>query len=227
MECDRGRSGLSRHLPCRESRGARSREGGNLRSVSRSTADILPTRRLTTAQHACARPITEPAQNLGLCSTFAHGASPSVMPSAGFLNLVSAVRSSPGAPLLTCIWRFPESPSAGIWPDCCQMPTLRRLDGRHYVSFCEPKWHSVRLRNLQLCRPFFAHKAKLGCFLGHNELEGVAKGDEAAMMLLEYMRPPTEPGRRAEIRRQLLQYCALDTWATVEVLRVLREHCQT
>src|SRR5665811_239860 len=30
------------------------------------------------------------------------------MPSlACFLNLVSAVRSSPGAPLLACIWRFP------------------------------------------------------------------------------------------------------------------------
>lgn len=61
--------------------------------------------------------------------------------------------------------------------------------------------------------------------ISYDELDGVAKGDEAAMMLLEYMRPQTPPERRTEIRRQLLQYCKLDTWATVEVLRVLREHC--
>lgn len=62
--------------------------------------------------------------------------------------------------------------------------------------------------------------------ISYDELDGLAKGDEAAMLLLEYMRPQTEPERRAEIRRQLLQYCELDTWATVEVLRVLREHCR-
>ncbi len=61
--------------------------------------------------------------------------------------------------------------------------------------------------------------------ISYDDLDGVAKGDEAAMMLLEYMRPATTPERRAEIRRQLLQYCELDTWATVEVLRLLREHC--
>lgn len=61
--------------------------------------------------------------------------------------------------------------------------------------------------------------------ISYDDLDGVAKGDEAAMMLLEYMRPETPPERRTEIRRQLLQYCKLDTWATVEVLRVLREHC--
>jgi hypothetical protein len=46
------------------------------------------------------------------------------------------------------------------------------------------------------------------------------------MMLREYLRPGTAPERRTEIRRQLLQYCALDTWATVEVLRVLLEECR-
>lgn len=62
--------------------------------------------------------------------------------------------------------------------------------------------------------------------LSYDDLEGVAKGDEAAMMLLEYMRPGTAPERRDDIRRQLLEYCKLDTWATVEVLRVLREECR-
>jgi len=36
----------------------------------------------------------------------------------------------------------------------------------------------------------------------------------------------SDPDRRADIRQQLLTYCKLDTWATVEVLRVLREECQ-
>lgn len=62
--------------------------------------------------------------------------------------------------------------------------------------------------------------------LSYDELEGVAKGDEAAMMLLEYMRTDTSPDRREDIRQQLLTYCKLDTWATVEVLRVLRQECQ-
>lgn len=64
-----------------------------------------------------------------------------------------------------------------------------------------------------------------GGVISYDDLDGVAKGDEAAMMLLEYLRPATTSERRAEIRRQLLQYCKLDTWATVEVLRVLRDHC--
>ncbi len=63
--------------------------------------------------------------------------------------------------------------------------------------------------------------------ISYDDLDGVAKGDEAAMMLLEYLRPPTSVERRAEIRRQLLQYCNLDTWAMVEVLRVIREACES
>ena len=45
------------------------------------------------------------------------------------------------------------------------------------------------------------------------------------MMLLEYLQPETSPDRRADIRQQLMTYCELDTWATVEVLRVLRGEC--
>ena len=50
-------------------------------------ADMMPTRRLVTAQHARALHSMEPAQNLGLCSTFAHEALRRVTPSSGFLNL--------------------------------------------------------------------------------------------------------------------------------------------
>ena len=57
-------------------------------------------------------------------------------------------------------------------------------------------------------------------------LPGAGPGADPAMMLLEYLRPGTAPERRTEIRRQLLQYCELDTWATVQVLQVLREECR-
>lgn len=72
--------------------------------------------------------------------------------------------------------------------------------------------------------PESIHEASEGV-LSYDDLDGVAKGDEAALMLLEYLRPDTANERRHEIKRQLLQYCKLDTWATVEVLRVLRERC--
>jgi hypothetical protein len=62
--------------------------------------------------------------------------------------------------------------------------------------------------------------------ISYDELDGVARGDEAAMALLEYLRPGTANERRAEIRRQLLQYCELDTWAMVEILRVIRGECE-
>ena len=71
-------------------------------------AAALPTRRLPTAQHARARPITKLGQNLGLCSTIAHGTPRVRTPSACFLNLVSLVRFQPGAPLSACTGRFRE-----------------------------------------------------------------------------------------------------------------------
>jgi hypothetical protein len=61
--------------------------------------------------------------------------------------------------------------------------------------------------------------------LTYDDLEGVAKGDEAALLLLEYMRADATEERRDAIRRELMEYCKLDTWATVEVLRVLRQEC--
>lgn len=63
--------------------------------------------------------------------------------------------------------------------------------------------------------------------ISYDELDGVARGDEAAMVLLEYLRPETSAGRRKEIRGMLLEYCKLDTWATVEVLRVVRAECSS
>jgi hypothetical protein len=58
--------------------------------------------------------------------------------------------------------------------------------------------------------------------VSYDDIEGVAQGDAAAMMLLEYLRPETTAKRRDEIREELLTYCALDTRATADVLNVLR-----
>ena len=56
--------------------------------------------------------------------------------------------------------------------------------------------------------------------VSYDDLEGVAKGDEAAMLLLEYMRPRPRPSGAPRSAGSCSQYCELDTWATVEVLRV-------
>jgi len=67
----------------------------------RRDADEIPhygPSRQSTAQH---RAHSEPW-------TVQHNRAPVATPSACFLNLVSAVRSSPGAPLLACTGRFPE-----------------------------------------------------------------------------------------------------------------------
>lgn len=58
--------------------------------------------------------------------------------------------------------------------------------------------------------------------LGYDDLDGVAQGGDAAMALLEYMSDGTTSERREAIRSELLEYCELDTWAMVEVLRAIR-----
>jgi hypothetical protein len=62
-------------------------------------ADVVPTRRLTMAQHAREPPSTQLTQNLGLCSTFPHGVLRLVTPAACFPNLCALdpqVRSTDG-----------------------------------------------------------------------------------------------------------------------------------
>ena len=56
----------------------------------------------------------------------------------------------------------------------------------------------------------------------YDGLVGVASGDEASLALLEYRRPETTSEQREELRRQLLEYCKLDTYAMVEVLSVIK-----
>ncbi len=63
--------------------------------------------------------------------------------------------------------------------------------------------------------------------LSYDDLDGCAKGDQAAIMLIEYLRRETTEERRAAIREEMLTYCGMDTQAMVDVLRVVRGECDT
>lgn len=53
--------------------------------------------------------------------------------------------------------------------------------------------------------------------LSYSDLQGVQVGSDAGIAYLEAIAPETSPERREELRRQLLEYCKLDTLATVRI----------
>lgn len=53
--------------------------------------------------------------------------------------------------------------------------------------------------------------------LDYSRLEGVQNGGDAQQAYLEAIDPGTTPERRDKIRRQLLDYCELDTLALVRM----------
>ena len=56
--------------------------------------------------------------------------------------------------------------------------------------------------------------------LRYDDLEGVKDGDMAMEAFLEALSPNTSASRKSEIERQLLAYCALDTYAMVRLWSV-------
>lgn len=60
--------------------------------------------------------------------------------------------------------------------------------------------------------------------LDYGALTGIKDGTMASAGFLEAIRPDTTPARREEIRRQLLEYCWLDTYALVRVWAHLAGH---
>lgn len=60
--------------------------------------------------------------------------------------------------------------------------------------------------------------------LAYSELVGVAEGTEASRAFLEAIRPETDPGEKARIERELLEYCRHDTLAMVELVRFFARH---
>ena len=53
--------------------------------------------------------------------------------------------------------------------------------------------------------------------LRYDNLDGVQDGGAAQQAYLEAIAPATSAARRAELERQLLAYCHLDTWAMVRL----------
>lgn len=62
--------------------------------------------------------------------------------------------------------------------------------------------------------------------LSYEALDGVADGNMAVEAYQEAIRAETSPERRAEIERQLLAYCHLDTLAMVRLWEVFRGECE-
>ncbi|WP_313146018.1 DUF2779 domain-containing protein, partial [Diaphorobacter nitroreducens] len=55
---------------------------------------------------------------------------------------------------------------------------------------------------------------------GYDQLDGVQDGGMAQQAYLEAIASTTSAGRKAELERQLLAYCCLDTWAMVRLWAV-------
>jgi predicted RecB family nuclease len=58
----------------------------------------------------------------------------------------------------------------------------------------------------------------------YSELEGVQMGTEAGVAYIECLDSATSLERRAQLRRQMLEYCQLDTLATVRIWQFLNQN---
>lgn len=116
-------------------------------------------------------------------------------------------------------------------------PALRSILGR-IRDLAEPVRRYVRdprfegSWSIKVVHPVLIEGCEVGCGpsgqgrVDYKDLSGVADGTAATLALAEYFSQDTPAERRQEIRRELLDYCELDTWAMVEVLRALRLECQ-
>lgn len=60
--------------------------------------------------------------------------------------------------------------------------------------------------------------------MDYANLEGVAEGTQASNAYLEAIRQDTSAERKAEIRRELIEYCAFDTLAMVRLVEFFSQH---
>ena len=82
---------------------------------------------------------------------------------------------------------------------------------------------------LPIARGYYYHPSQKGSWsikavlpalcpdLHYDDLEGVQDGGMAMSAFAEAVAPLTTPARKAEIERQLLDYCKLDTYAMVRL----------
>ena len=65
---------------------------------------------------------------------------------------------------------------------------------------------------------------KARAYAATNEKEYFAEGTEASTAYLEAIHPDTKPGRKEQIRQELLEYCAHDTLAMVLLAEYFSQH---
>jgi hypothetical protein len=84
---------------------------------------------------------------------------------------------------------------------------------------------------LPIARKYYYHPSQKGSWsikavlpalcpdpnLHYDKLDGVQDGGMAMSAFVEAIAPQTTPARKAEIERQLLDYCKLDTYAMVRL----------
>lgn len=107
---------------------------------------------------------------------------------------------------------------------------IRELAERH--PRLAPALHAINDRIVDLlpvARQHYYHPSQQGSWsikavlpalcpdLHYDNLDGVQDGGAAQQAYLEAIAPATSAARRAELERQLLAYCHLDTWAMVRL----------
>ena len=88
-------------------------------------------------------------------------------------------------------------------------------------------WDLLPVIREHICHPRLYSSFSLKCVLpallpemGYHDL-AIQDGTAAGIAYAEMIRPDTTPGRKTELRQQLLEYCGLDTLAMVK----LHERC--
>lgn len=107
---------------------------------------------------------------------------------------------------------------------------IRELAGRYPAL--APALHAIHARIVDLlpiARAHYYHPSQQGSWsikavlpalcpdLGYDALDGVQDGGAAQQAYLEAIAPDTTAARKAELERQLLAYCHLDTWGMVRL----------
>ena len=145
-----------------------------------------------------------------------------------FLDLTGGNPSLPFAQALlaACGERGPVF----VYNSAFEQTRIRELAERH--PRLAPALHAINDRIVDLlpvARQHYYHPSQQGSWsikavlpalcpdLRYADLDGVQDGGAAQQAYLEAIAPATSAARKAELERQLLAYCRLDTWAMVRL----------
>ena len=145
-----------------------------------------------------------------------------------FLDLTGGNPSLPFAQALlaACGERGPVF----VYNSAFEQTRIRELAERH--PRLAPALHAINDRIVDLlpvARQHYYHPSQQGSWsikavlpalcpdLHYSQLDGVQDGGAAQQAYLEAIAPATSAARKAELERQLLAYCHLDTWAMVRL----------